>query len=39
MRPWLAASYVAMLASYREGFPNVVIEAGTAGITSDYDRR
>ena len=28
VRPWFAASDVAILASYREGFPNVVIEAG-----------
>lgn len=28
VRPWLAASDCAVLASYREGFPNVVIEAG-----------
>lgn len=28
VRPWFAGSDVAILASYREGFPNVVIEAG-----------
>lgn len=28
VRPWFAAADVAVLASYREGFPNVVIEAG-----------
>lgn len=32
VRPWLAASDVAILASYREGFPNVVIEAGAMGL-------
>lgn len=32
MRPWFAASDVAVLASYREGFPNVVIEAGAMGL-------
>lgn len=32
VRPWLAASNVAVLASYREGFPNVVIEAGAMGL-------
>ncbi len=32
VRPWLAASNVAILASYREGFPNVVIEAGAMGL-------
>lgn len=28
VRPWFAAADCAVLASYREGFPNVVIEAG-----------
>lgn len=28
VRPWLAASDVLVLPSYREGFPNVVLEAG-----------
>lgn len=32
VRPWFAASDVAVLASYREGFPNVVIEAGAMGL-------
>ena len=32
VRPWLAISDVAILASYREGFPNVVIEAGAMGL-------
>ncbi|MCM1451500.1 MAG: glycosyltransferase family 4 protein [Clostridium sp.] len=32
VRPWLAASDCSILASYREGFPNVVIEAGAMGL-------
>lgn len=32
VRPWFVASDVAVLASYREGFPNVVIEAGVMGL-------
>lgn len=32
VRPWLAASDCAILASYREGFPNVVLEAGAMGL-------
>lgn len=32
VRQWLAASDCAILASYREGFPNVVIEAGAMGL-------
>lgn len=32
IRPWLAVSDCAILASYREGFPNVVIEAGAMGL-------
>ena len=32
VRKWFAASDVAVLASYREGFPNVVIEAGAMGL-------
>ena len=32
VRPWLAASDCAILASYREGFPNVVIEASAMGL-------
>lgn len=32
IRPWLAVSDCAVLASYREGFPNAVIEAGAMGL-------
>jgi glycosyltransferase involved in cell wall biosynthesis len=32
VRPWFATSDVAVLASYREGVPNVVIEAGAMGL-------
>ncbi len=34
VRPWLAASDALVFPSYREGFPNVVIEAGAMGIPS-----
>ena len=34
MRPWLAASDVLVFPSYREGFPNVVLEAGAMGLPS-----
>lgn len=32
IRPWVSVSDIAILASYREGFPNVVIEAGAMGL-------
>lgn len=34
VRPWLAASDSLVFPSYREGFPNVVIEAGAMGLPS-----
>ncbi|MDO5035634.1 MAG: glycosyltransferase family 4 protein [Porphyromonas sp.] len=32
VRPWLASSDTLVLPSYREGFPNVVIQAGAMGL-------
>ena len=34
VRPWLAAADALAYPSYREGFPNVVIEAGAMGLPS-----
>ncbi len=34
VRPWLAAADVLVHPSYREGFPNVVIEGGAMGLPS-----
>ncbi len=34
VRPWLAAADALTFPSYREGFPNVVIEAGAMGLPS-----
>lgn len=34
VRPWLAAASALVFPSYREGFPNVVLEAGAMGIPS-----
>ena len=34
VRPWLLASDALVFPSYREGFPNVVIEAGAMGLPS-----
>lgn len=34
VRPWLAASDIFVFPSYREGFPNVVIEAGAMSLPS-----
>lgn len=32
IRPWISVSDAAILASYREGFPNAVIECGAMGL-------
>ena len=34
VRPWLASADALVFPSYREGFPNVVIEAGAMGLPS-----
>ncbi len=34
VRPWMAASDTLVFPSYREGFPNVVLEAGAMGLPS-----
>lgn len=34
VRPWMAASDALVFPSYREGFPNVVLEAGAMGLPS-----
>lgn len=34
VRPWMSASDILVFPSYREGFPNVVIEAGAMGLPS-----
>ncbi|MDN4753735.1 glycosyltransferase family 4 protein [Porphyromonadaceae bacterium W3.11] len=34
IRPWLAVSDALVFPSYREGFPNVVLEAGAMGLPS-----
>lgn len=34
VRPWLAASDIGVLSSYREGFPNSVIESSAMGLPS-----
>lgn len=34
IRPYLAASDIFVFPSYREGFPNVVLQAGAMGLPS-----
>ncbi len=34
VRPWIAAADALLLPSYREGFPNVVMQAGAMGLPS-----